>query len=349
MLRLEELVRERGGSLMMLCGSHASPSSYSGTLIERMLPVTFSPDAEWEKVDDAVHPVLTPQGRGSLVMTLENDSEENDAVWRRVAPLNSIPPLLEARPGATVLATLSSTASSKDPYPLVAWQRYGAGKCMTIGTDRLWLLRFKTGDKYHWRVWSQYIQFMTLSRLLGEHKRIRLETDRVTYSTGGQVHLYAHLLNDQFEPVLQSSYEVKVTPLDMEDGQSMSMTLRPVAGSEGLYEGFFSPDLPGRYRVESNAGDRELSNTAEFQVADVKLEMANTAMQLQALQQIATLSGGSCISAKEFGQLATLVNRDRFIKQIQTQTTLWDKWWVILLLVSLLGFEWILRRRCDLA
>jgi hypothetical protein len=52
---------------------------------------------------------------------------------------------------------------------------------MSIATDRLWLLRFKTGDKYHWRVWSQCIQFLTLSRLMGEHKRIRLETDRAIY------------------------------------------------------------------------------------------------------------------------------------------------------------------------
>ena len=71
--------------------------------------------------------------------------------------------------------------------PLVAWQRYGTGKCMSIASDRLWRLRYRTGDKYHWRVWSQCIQFMTLSRLMGEHKRIRLETDRSTYPVDGPV------------------------------------------------------------------------------------------------------------------------------------------------------------------
>ncbi|MCP4590673.1 MAG: hypothetical protein GY842_08010, partial [bacterium] len=257
-LRLEELVRERGGSLLMLCGARFAPSGYSGTPVKKMLPVTFDPEGEWEVVDDAVYPTLTPEGRSSLVMTLEHDREENDNVWSRVAPLVRVPPLLEARPGATVLMTLSDAGSRVDRYPLVAWQRYGTGKCMLMGTDRMWLLRFKTGDKYHWRVWSQCIQFLTLSRLMGEHKRIRLETDRAMYPVDGQARLYAHVLDDRFEPVMQSGFGVTVTPLDVPGAQRQSVALRPDAENPGLYEGFFSPTRPGRYRVEANEGDRSL-------------------------------------------------------------------------------------------
>jgi hypothetical protein len=213
-LRLEELVKERGGSLLMLAGAHYAPSSYAGTPIEKMLPVRFDPGGEWEDIDDRVYPVLTPEGRSSLVMTLEMDREVNDRLWSRVAPLYHVAPLTSARPGATVLATLSDSRSRMTPYPLVAWQRYGTGKCMLIGTDRLWLLRFRNGDKYHWRVWSQCIQFLTLSRLMGEHKRIRLETDRSTYPVDGQVQLYAHVLDDRYEPILQPGFDVEVTMPD---------------------------------------------------------------------------------------------------------------------------------------
>jgi hypothetical protein len=333
----------------MLCGLHSSPTTYAGTPIERMLPATFTPGAEWESVDEAVHPVLTPQGRGSLVMTLETDPDVNDAVWRRVAPLNRIPPLLQARPGATVLATLSSSADNSDPYPLVSWQRYGTGKCMMIGTDRMWLLRFKAGDTYHWRAWSQLIQFMTLSRLLGEHGRVRLETDRASYPVNGQVQLYAHLLDDRYEPLVQSSFEVTVTPLDVEGGQPRQMTLQPDSGSAGLYEGFFSPPSPGRYRVEANANDRDLSNIAEFQVADVDPEMANTEMQSGALRRIADLSGGKSLGVLELNQLPKLLDRTRHETSIKTQIPLWDNFWSLLILAGLLGFEWIFRRKHDLA
>ncbi|MFT4548276.1 MAG: hypothetical protein ACI8XO_001914 [Verrucomicrobiales bacterium] len=346
--RLEELVKERGGSLLMLCGSRYAPSSYAGTPVERMLPVTFEPDGDWEEVDDNVYPVLTPEGRSSLVMTLEMDQEENHRVWTRVAPLDRVPPLLAAKPGATVLAELSDSRSGS--YPLVAWQRYGAGKCMVMGTDRLWLLRFKTGDKYHWRVWSQCIQFMTLSRLMGEHKRIRLETDRTTYPIGGQAQLYANVLDDAFDPVNQPGFEVAVSMVDDSGAglEPQQVTLRPDLAIPGLYEGYFSPPRPGRYRLESNAADLELSNTTEFQVAAINPEMANTDAQLEPLRRIADLSGGETLSAVRIGELASLLNREPHTTTIPTDRPLWDNWWVALPLVVLLGFEWIVRRRYDL-
>jgi hypothetical protein len=348
MLRLEELVRDRGGSLLMLCGPRFAPSSYAGSPIEKMLPVTFEREAAWVDVDDAVHPVLTPEGRSSLVMTLETDQEENDLVWSRVAPLHSIPPLRAARPGATVLATLSDKASRVDDYPLVAWQRYGTGKCMLVGTDRLWLLRFKTGDKYHWRVWSQYIQFLTLSRLMGEHKQIRIETDRASYPVAGHVQLYAHVLDKHYEPVMQGGFEVMVLP-DEQGGLPQRVLLRPDAAQAGIYEGHFSPQRPGRYRVEANSGDANLSNTAEFQVSDVEPELLNTDMQLDGLRRIAEMTGGQCLELRRIGELATLLHREPAKTTYTAEVPLWDAWLVMALLIVLMGAEWIARRRRDLA
>lgn len=347
-LRLEELVKERGGSLLMLCGSSYSPSSYAGTPIEQMLPVRFVPGGEWEDIDDRLYPVLTPEGQSSLVMTLEMDQDQNDRVWSRVAPLYRVPALLEPRPGATVLATLSDANSRMEPYPLVAWQRYGTGKTMMIGTDRLWLLRFKTGDKYHWRVWSQCIQFLTLSRLMGEHKRIRLETDRSTYPVNGHVQLYAHLLDDRYEPVMQASFEVLVTPLDVPNATPQRIALRPHAKTPGLYEGSMSAVHPGTYRVEANESDRDLANSTEFQVADMQPEMAETSVQVERLGRMAELSGGQMLSFQQIGQLPSLIETTPHEISFTTQVSLWDNAWVLFLLIVLVGTEWIVRRRYDL-
>jgi len=247
-----------------------------------------------------------------------------------------------------VLMTLSDAGSRADAYPLVTWQRYGTGKCMLMGTDRLWLLRFKTGDKYHWRVWSQSIQFLTLSRLMGEHKRIRLETDRASYPVDGQAQLYAHVLDDRFEPVMQAGFDITVTPLDVPDARPQSVTLRPSAGRPGLFEGFFSPPRAGRFRVEANAGDRALSNTTEFQAADVQPELANTDMQIDRLRRIAELSGGKCLAMQEVKDLPSLLDLKRHEETYTIEASLWDNAWIMLLLVALMGTEWIVRRRYDL-
>ena len=219
---------------------------------------------------------------------------------------------------------------------------------MMMGTDRLWLLRFKTGDKYHWRVWSQSIQFLTLSRLMGEHKRIRLETDRATYPIDGQVQLYAHLLDDRYEPIMQAGFQVRVIPLDVAGAASQDVALRPDAAHPGLYEGFFSPTRAGRYRVESSSADRELSNTTEFQVTDVEPEMANTDMQLGRLRRIAEMSGGICLSMVQLEQLSSLLDLEPHETTVTAEVPLWDNAWIMLLLVALMGTEWIVRRRYDL-
>jgi hypothetical protein len=348
-LRLEELVRERGGSLLMLCGAHYAPTSYAGTPVENMLPVAFEPETEWRQIDDNVYPVLTPEGQSSLVMTLEMDPEDNDRVWSRVAPLNHVPPLLEIRPGATVLATLSDAVSRVDSYPLVSWQRYGTGKCMMIGTDRMWLLRFKTGDKYHWRVWSQCIQFLTLSRLMGEHKRIRIETDRASYPVDGQVQIHAQLLDDRYEPIMQAGFDVRVIPLDVAGAEAQSVTLRPDAQSPGMFGGFFSPTHSGRYRIEANAADQPISNSTEFQASDVQPEMTTTDVQMGELERIASVSGGRCLGMTDLNKLETLLTLEPYTERYTVEIRLWDNGWVLLLLVCLMGGEWIVRRRYDLA
>jgi hypothetical protein len=306
---LEELIRDRGASLLMLCGPMHSPGSYQGTPVQTMLPVRFDPDEKWAEVSESVYPVLTPEGRSSLVMTLENEDDLNDRIWSRMAPMDQLPPLLSAKPGATVLAVLSDSTERDQSYPLVAWQRYGTGKCMSIGSDRLWRLRYKTGDKYHWRVWSQCIQFMTLSRLMGEHKRIRLETDRSSYFVGSQGRLYAHVLDDDFEPVVQSGFDVVVSGLDGA-ATSQQIKLQPDRSQPGLYEGYFTPPGPGRYRMEANENDRKVSSITEFQVSDIRQELTETDMRLENLQRIADLTGGATLGIRELPKLASLVNSE---------------------------------------
>lgn len=344
---LEELIRDRGASLLMLCGPMHSPMSYADTPVQTMLPVRFDPDADWEEVAASVYPVLTPEGASSLVMTLEKEPELNDQIWSRMAPMDHLPPLLGAKPGATMLTVLSDGVDRDQGYPLVAWQRYGTGKCMSIATDRLWRLRYRTGDKYHWRVWSQCIQFMTLSRLMGEHKRIRLETDRAIYPLGSQCRLYAHVLDENFDPVLQPGFDVLVVATNGEQGRQR-VSLRPDRSTAGLFEGYFTPITTGRYRLEANEQDAAISNSTEFQVAEVNREMSDTNTDVEYLERIAKLTGGECLSIANFSNIANLIDQTPITTTLRSERTLWDNIWVGLLLIGLLGMEWIQRRRHDL-
>ena len=142
---------------------------------------------------------------------------------------------------------------------------------------------------------------------------------------------------------------ITLTKLDGTDAPPQRVTLRPDMSNPGLYEGYFSPQSLGRYRVEANSSDLDLASTTEFQVADINPEMANTDMQLERLQKMATLSGGEYLTSRQLHKLPSLLNREQHTTTVRTDRSLWDNVWIIILLVALMGFEWITRRRYDLS
>lgn len=352
---MEQLVRERGGSLIMLAGQKHTPGDYLDTPLAAMLPVRFEQEP-WVEIGDDVFPALTPAGRQSSVMTLDQLESRNQALWANVKPLFKIPPLLGAKPGAIVLAELSDRTSQARTFPLIAWHRYGAGKCMFVGIDQLWRLRARTGDTHHLKFWGQAVQFLALSRLLGENRLVRLETGRDQYANGEAVELHASVLDTTYEPLAAATFPAYVTRVD--GGDAVPVTLKSLPGMTGMYGGIYTPTAPGRYRVTSTPTVEESSSAVpgadkaavtEFIVEDTSVEQIETGMQQGLLSQMAALAGGDALTLRELPLLADPL-RER-IQQITftRDVDLWDNWLLAGLFVAIAAAEWAWRRNKNLA
>jgi hypothetical protein len=345
MLRIEQLVRDRGGSLLMVAGQRYAPVSYAGTPIEKLLPVRFDRGGKWKEAARDAHPVLTSEGKCSMVMMLADTKDRqthggethrtwdrNDAIWARMKPLGRIPPLVDARPGATVLARLSDPGTRLSRYPLISWQRYGAGKSMFIATDR--------------------------------NRRIGLATDRPVYREGEQARIMASVLNEAYEPLIAPFYEVHVRrtvepsspaaaadepPAPSKDEPAIVVRLKPVPRRPGVYEGYFSPGKQGQYRLLARPVDRPHAHDAEFHVSVVERELATTGLQERGLRTMAKASGGRYLSIRELPVLPELIEAERPTVTVVKETTVWDTWPMALAFVIFAGIEWFLRRRHDLA
>lgn len=345
---LEKLVREKGGSFLMLAGERFAPTKYVGSPIANLLPVKLVA-AGRQVVAPELYPAATPAGRLSQIMSLESSQEENAAAWSLVKPLFDLPQIAGAKPGATVLATLSNQVDKSDPYPLVAWQRYGSGKSMFVGTDKFWRLRFKRGDAYHASFWAQSIQFLTLSRLLGENKRVRLESERKMYRIGERVLIQASLLDSDFKPVKADSYSVLVEQVPPR-GEPKAMTLKAVPAQEGLYQGFFPADQSGSYQVRPLQQDESLGNRAEFIVEPISKEKLEPDMQKDTLEKLAELSGGKYLTMRDLPMLSELFkDQSKAVTLPPQETELWNNWYVFVMILLLTGAEWFLRRSNDVA
>jgi len=345
---MQDLVKRGGGSLLMIAGSAHAPSSYVNSPVAEMLPVKPM-EGQPQDAGEAVCPIVTPEGQASAVTQLDSPELLNTHIWGSVKPLGPLPLLTGPRPGAEVLLSLPRKAvADKSIYPLVAWQRYGNGKTMYVGTDDLWRLRKEEGDKYHARFWGQAIQFLTLSRLLGDNKQVTLETGRKTYAVGEQINLFANVLTEKFEPVVQPSYTVLLAKHG-DESIPVEMELAPVPNSPGLYTGSALASDRGAYVVRALPKYQSLANTVEFNVEKIELEQRETGMRADVAEQIAQRSGGKRYSLtgltalpKEFENqppLSTVVHKEK---------DLWDLPLMLVLLVVFTGIEWYLRRRDNL-
>ncbi|MEX0886159.1 MAG: hypothetical protein WD009_06940 [Phycisphaeraceae bacterium] len=345
--RMVELVRERGGALLMLAGRDHAPATYLNTPIASVLPVHIG-DTGFERVGQYVHPVVTAAGRRSEMVMLERPDDRSDELWELVQPLPGVPGVAGAKPGASVLLELSDTRQRREAYPLLAWHRYGSGRAMYIGTDQLWRLRFMRGDRYHARFWGQAIQFLTLSRLLGEAERVQIETPRSSYRTGEQVEVFANVMDESFEPVRAGHYAVTVE--SVADGAVLrTLELAGQDETPGVYRGSFRIEQAGRFAVRAERGDRDAASEPVFDVEAVSLEWVDTALKRDILEQMAERSGGRYFEMAELPELvATIVGERRERTIVRREQELFDLPWMLLLLVGMVGTEWYLRRRFNL-
>jgi hypothetical protein len=348
--RIAELVRDRGGSLLMLSGEQYAPVSYLDTPLADMLPVRAT--REYVQIPGSVFPVATPAGKRSLALLADSPAQSDEA-WSLVRPLHRMARLDGAKPGATVLVELPEGPSRPEPYPLVAWQYFGMGKVMYVGTDQLWRMRFKLGDRHHSRFWGQAAQFLALSRLLGENKRIRIESDGADQVRVGQrVEIHANVLDPSYQPVSGDSYVVDLVPAASPGGDTMAeplaVTLAAVPGSPGLFQGSHVFRDQGQYVLKARGEDARFANSLDIVVSTADLEGLEPAMQEPLLRKMAAVSGGRYLSVREWPALPGVIHARQRVLVESREIDLWDRWppFVVLLLAA--GAEWLLRRRLNL-
>lgn len=345
--RIEQLVKDQGGSLLMLAGHRWAPQSYVGTGVANMLPVRVGPES-WVPVDDAAYPVATRAGLASAAVALEGLPQDTQSIWANVRPLTSLPVVTSVKEGATVLAEIPAPAGTgKSAYPLIAWQRFGTGKVMFVASDQIWRLRFQKGDTYHARFWAQTVRFLTVSRVLGGNKRIRIAADQKTYRNGDRMHIFATVLNEAYEPIRAPQYSLTMQRKDG-DKEVGPLRLDAVATSPGLYECWLTAEKDGNYTIHADGEDASAANAVDMEIKTVSAEDREPAMQEAMLRKMAELSGGRYVSIRDLPKLAQFIDRPGRTVTDRRDIDLWDKPALYVLLILLAGGEWWLRRRSNL-
>ena len=199
------------------------------------------------------------------------------------------------------------------------------------------------------RFWGQMIRW--LANRTAEVKAeagITARTDKAYYEPDSAITIMAAVRNKEGEGTEQAEVLAQVkTP----QGTTDTVTLAPVAGSAGSYQGSFESKRPGTYQimVESRLGETVLR--AEQTTAEVgrpNLEFDRLDLDDALLSRIAEATGGRYFHISTADQLIGELDRKEKRRHDSLEQPLYFPrlFWVVF--VGVLTTEWALRRRFQL-
>ena len=361
---LETFVQDHGGSLVVVAGQNHMPHSYASTVLSDLLParLTKRPLVPAANVDAEVRFQPTAEGLNHVV--LQRTGMNTAQAWKSFQNLSWRHPASEAKTGATVLAyaaepnranpNRAADAEQQRQRALMLWHRVGAGKVLQMNFDESWRLRYGIGDRLHHQFWGQIVRWCASDRLSVGTDLVRLGTDKIIYRVGETIKVKARLLDAQRNAVVDG--EVQAVLLQ-DDEVVQSIELLPDPTKAGLLTGeirHLKDD--GVYRVElaGTQVDQLLkldSPDAESIGLDIGVKTivtGNEALDVVAddtvLKQLADWTGGIVTSPEDADRILESLGPESSFQRQRWTTPLWNKWPVVLMFLSCLSLEWILRK-----
>ena len=363
--RLEKFVADRGGTLVILAGKRSMPLEFlkKGDPLGRMLPIV---NPRVVNKPDGFQATLTGEGTQTGFLRLEADAGSSQERWSTLPP-HYWAVVGKAKEGAAVLAFVptgerSNLVEQERANALIVRQNYGFGRVVYVGLDSTWRWRFKQGDKYHHRFWSQVIRWAASDRaLIAGNEHVRFGIREPVYRSDQEIEMIVRL-GDKVKKLDVNSLAGarlyrKTKPGGPEEAIALT-PLKPHTEVPGELDGAQSNLPPGDYAMELVIPDIEEKLNgpdgkklrASFKVlAPDTGEMLNLATNWERMKEIAQKSGGEMYSADKAGELVEKLKARTARREMTTDKHLWQSWWLLIPILLLITVEWGMRKWVGLA
>ena len=357
---VREFVRD-GGGLLLMAGSEHMPLGFRGTPLETLLPVEL--DAASVPPRDAdlrepFQPRWTDAGRLStpLFRHLQLDNLLGDGgsssgnasrdVWRSLPGLFWLCEAPRLRAGAIVLLEHPQRRGEKSAaggLPVIALQRFGAGKVLFHATDELWRWRFRDGERIYSRYWIQALRFLSRTQSLDGARGVEFTADRQTYQRGDAVKLRLQVLDERQLPASGAA----TVMLERADEPRRSIELARVANSTNIFTGELRGLNVGRYHAWlSDPSFPGTPPAADFVIEAPQRELLRRRLDKADLEAATRATHGRYFALHEADRVPAEIPAGQPVPlSAATLIPLWTRWELLLVFASLITVEWLLRRR----
>lgn len=385
---IEEAVTRRGALLVCVAGARHMPHGIENETLQKLLPITYTVSSETQlgSPDEAYHIELTSAGQTHPVTSQSTSRSLNQERWAgfplmrwrfqpdgvketaevlAYARAEGKPAIYETvtpdgSPGSVeqAIERLANRKEIEKENALVSTIRAGLGKVLMLNFDETWRFRYGVGDTYHHRFWGQITRWGAGENLRSGNERVRLGSDRLSYTPTDAINVTAKLLDAERRPIMDGDIEVEIWR-DQERVGTQRMSYR--SDSSGIYETSLSGlSEEGEYELRLVGDEVEDSLedlpeevdyiSTELLVVNTRnpVELAELTSDREFLKRATSITGGEMV---ELGNLDGLLSSFGAPKETLTERrniSLWDTWPLLLTFLGVLTTEWILRRRSGL-
>jgi uncharacterized membrane protein len=346
-----QFIVERGGGLLVLGARSFDRQGLAGTALEQALPIDLTSNRNTITLASAQ---MTPNEPNKPAVTLDGllhpatrlavSPDENRQKWSELPALASMADVGGARPGAQVLAV--ALTAGGNPQPLIAAQRYGQGRSMVFAGEASWrwrMMRPATDTSYE-TIWRQLARWITASAqgpvtIAPMSPPVAGATDRVSVI----------VRDEDFRPIANAEVGIRITAPDGAARQLPAALSNP---QEGRYAVAARFDQSGVYRLEAIAsrGNTRIGTAMRpVLVGGVDLEMTQPRLNEAVLQRLSSETRGHYLRAAQADELPALLRASRADAGTPELRDVWHNGWSLLAIITLLGIEWVMRRRAGLA
>ncbi len=346
---------QEGGAFAMIGGLLAfAQGGYTGTPIEEILPVSLRSDRnDYRPVTQRM--VLTEEGKTHPITRLSPDATENQRIWDMLPEFDALNVVGQAKPGATVLGISSARVDNRAAVPLLAMQRFGAGRTLALMSDYIWKWNFQMAgqldsNQYYLQFVRQMVRWLIRDPVL---KQVRIIADASEFPVGSEVTGTLQVLQDDYRPTETATLSTKLrTPHGTEVPVQYVPTSNP-----GEYRYRFRADEEGIYELDVQAeigGKTHEANRLLLRVQRPGDENQHAAPNHTLLRDIAERTGGTFFAIHDPARpsVASLIEffggapSYKVLEEIRLR--LRETFPLFLAVLGVLAVEWWWRRRAGL-
>jgi hypothetical protein len=281
-----------------------------------------------------------------------SDRVRSNKLWEEAPPLEGMPLVARAKPGADVLAVNPTVQSENEPSVAIAVQRAGGGgQVMVLCPDTTWhwtrLPRILgQEDTLYSRFWSQTVRFLAGRSMDDSRPMLSVRTERPIYDVNKKV--IVRVVRQRRPGTDLTGAQVNVDVTDPKGQLVPGLTPRFSSADPDVALVEFYPSAAGRYDISAalKMDGKVLANQAgELRVRGADLELADAGTRPDNLRALKEATGGVYADIDDADEIASKITRIERRRTQVTRTEYWDSPWLFAGFLAAVSGEWFLRRR----